>query len=168
MSNMENLIATFTDIFEYRDGEIFNKVKRANSEPAGKIAGGFDKSSGYFRVGVKGKSYLVHRVIFAMHHGYLPKLVDHIDGDKLNNKIENLREATRGQNVVNSGVRCDNSFGLKGVTFHKASGKFAAQSFKDGKRVHIGLFSTPEEAGQAYNTKIKELFGDFARLNGEM
>ncbi len=161
----EELIAKFTEIFEYRDGQLFNRVGRANSEPAGKVAGWYDKSSGYFRVKVLGKGYLVHRVIYAMHFGEMPKLVDHEDKNKINNLIENLRPATRGQNVVNSLVRSDNKYGLKGVTYHKAAGKFVAQTFKDGKRIHIGVYESPVEAAHAYDLRVKELFGDFAQLN---
>ena len=165
IQNSGELIAIFTDIFEYRDGELFNKVRRANSEPIGKRAGYYDKSSGYYKVKVQGRSYLLHRVIYAIHYGEMPKLVDHEDRVKTNNRVENLRSATRGQNVVNSKVRVDNKYGYKGVTYHKAAGKFAAQTFKDGKRVHIGLYESPVEAAAAYNTRIKELFGDFAEQN---
>ena len=159
MLNLETDIQQFTDTFYYERGLLFKKDK------LDKPVGSFDKSSGYYRLKYKNKSYLNHRIIFALVYGYLPKYVDHIDRDKLNNLAENLREATKSQNVVNSRVRCDNPYKLKGVTFHKASGKYVAQSFTKNKRVHIGLFLTPEEAGKAYDKKALELFGDFAVLN---
>lgn len=155
----------FTDIFEYRDGELYRKKSMGSAFPVGSKVGGFDPSSGYYRTKVNGKSWLIHRIIYAMHNEELPEFLDHIDQDKLNNRIENLRPCTKSENVVNSRVRVDNSYGYKGVTFHKASGKFAAQSFISGKRVHIGLYHTPEEAALAYNEKAKELFGEFATLN---
>jgi hypothetical protein len=150
----------FTDIFDYRDGSIY---KKGSNKPFGY----FDKKIGYMRCKIKGKPLLLHRVIYAMFNGdRLPDHdVDHIDRDKTNNRIENLRPATRGQNVVNSRVRSDNPYGYKGVTYHKATGKYAAQTMKDQVRVHIGLFETPEQAAEAYNQKIEELFGSYAVKN---
>jgi hypothetical protein len=155
----------FTELFEYKDGKLYRKVQMGNAFPVGSVVGNFDKSCGYFRTKVRGKQLLVHRIIFAMHHGFMPAYVDHIDQNKTNNRIENLRQCSRSQNTVNSAVRVDNPHKYKGVTFHKSSNRFAAQTFINGKRVHIGLFKTPEEAALAYNEKAKELFGEFAVLN---
>jgi hypothetical protein len=165
MSNLECDIPIFTDLFSYEDGQLYRKVKMGNAFPIGSLAGSIDPTTGYVRTKILGKSWSVHRIVFYMHHGYLPEFIDHIDRNRANNKIENLRPCTKSQNVVNSKVRTDNPYRYKGVTFHKASGKYASQSFIHGKRVHIGLFKTPEEAAIAYNEKAKELFGDFAVLN---
>ena len=150
----------YTELFDYKDGQIYKKGSK-------KPFGHFDKRVGYIRCRVNKKSLLVHRIIYAMFNGdVMPEHdVDHVDRDKLNNRIENLRPATRGQNVVNSKVRSDNPYGYKGVTYHKASGKYAAQTMKDQVRIHIGLFDTPEQAATAYNQKIEELFGDYAVKN---
>lgn len=164
-SNSETDIQRFTDLFEYADGFLYRKVRMGSAFPVGSVAGSFDKSLGYWRTKVDGKSFLVHRIVYAICKGVLPKYVDHIDQDKTNNKIENLRECTKPQNVVNSQVRRDNPLGFKGVTYHKATNKFAAQTSKGGKRLHIGLYETPEEAARAYNEKAKEIFGDYAQLN---
>lgn len=158
-------IQTCTDLYEYRDGELFHKVARRGGVKAGGKAGHFCNTSGYYRVRILGKTYSVHRVIYAMHHGTCPSMIDHIDQDKTNNKIENLRECDKKENVVNSKVRIDNKYGYKGVTFHKASGKFAAQTMWNKKRLHLGLYQTPEEAALAYNKKMLELSPNFAKLN---
>jgi len=152
----------FTDKFIYKsDGKLIHKEGRC----AGKVAGSFDKSSGYFRVKVGSKSYLLHRVIYLMYHPDYVGDLDHINRDKLDNRLENLRPCNRPQNVVNSHVRSDNTSGYKGVIFHKATGKYQAQTMHFGKRIHIGLFPTPEEAAQAYDKKVKEVFGDFCTPN---
>lgn len=128
-------------------------------------AGHHDKSSGYFKVKILGRSCLSHRVVFYLANGYLPTYIDHIDRNKLNNSPSNLRACDKPRNVVNSLVRKDNKFGYKGVTYHKAAKKFVAQTFTKGKRVHIGVYETPEEAAIVYNNKIRELFGEHAILN---
>jgi len=66
-------------------------------------------------------------LIFLYHHGYLPKFVDHIDGNKKNNRIENLREATKSQNAMNQKVSTRNTSGIKGVMWHKRDKKWFVQ-----------------------------------------
>lgn len=152
----------FTDKFEYHpDGYLIHKGGRRK----GQQVGYYDRSSGYCRVKVGAKSYLLHRVIYLMHNPDHEGDIDHINRDKLDNRIENLRACNRPQNVVNSKVRSDNTTGYKGVIFHKASGKYQAQTMYFGKRVHIGLFETAEEAARAYDETVSKLFEGFATLN---
>jgi AP2 domain len=93
--------------------------------------------------------------------------VDHVDGDSLNNRRSNLRDAMdnqgRNRNPHNAGIRRDNTTGFKGVTFHKPLGKFRAQIQFEGQRQHLGYFDTAEEAHAAYCTAANEHFGAFAR-----
>lgn len=131
-----------------------------------KQAGWFDKGCGYYRLKIGGKSYLLHRIIFAYHKGYLPNFVDHEDRDVENNTIENLRECpTKGHNTINSPPRSDNTSKYKGVTWHKNVGKWHCSVFKGGRRYYVGIFENPEEAALAYNKKAIELFGEFAFIN---
>ncbi len=105
-------------------------------------------------------------MIFLYHHGYLPEFVDHINQNKLDNRIENLRACSyKGENASNSKRRSDNTSGHRGVTWHKASGKWMSSVFFKGKRYHLGVFENKTEAAKIYNEKAKELFGDFAILN---
>lgn len=108
------------------------------------------------------EAILMHRVILNARDG---ELVDHINGNKLDNRKENLRIANQAQNMRNCGIRATNTSGYKGVRFHKASKKWKAEITKDYKNYHIGMFDTPEEAARAYDAKAVELFGEFAKLN---
>lgn len=153
----QRFIDYIRQVFTYKDGNLIRNQK---------ISGGYDKSSGYYKVKIKGKSYLLHRIIFMYHYGYVPVYIDHIDKNKLNNKIENLRECKKKCfNAVNSFVRSDSSSNFKGVAWHKSSKKWQSSVFKDGKRHYLGLFIDPVEAAKAYNKKAQELFGEFAHLN---
>lgn len=141
----------------FRASDIINGIDRD--------IGWFDKSCGYWRIKYRGKTYLLHRLMFAWEHGYLPEMVDHIDRNVHNNVLSNLRAAKRGENTINSVARSDNTSGYKGVTWHKSSGKWHASVFKDKKRHYCGVFTNKDEAAKAYNLKAKELFGEFALLN---
>lgn len=90
-------------------------------------------------------------------------ILDHIDGNRANNKLSNLREATQSQNCANAKLRSNNTSGFKGVYYHPKTGKWKSQIKKDGVSRHLGLFPTPEEAHKAYVKAAKELFGEFAR-----
>lgn len=129
------------------------------------VAGGYDKSSGYWRMKYRGKGWLVHRFVFLWDKGYLPEMVDHKDRDVSNNSPYNLRAADRGHNTINSVARSDNTSGYKGVTWHKNVGKWHASVFKNGRRYYCGVYENKHRAAEAYNVKAFELFGEFAVLN---
>lgn len=92
-------------------------------------------------------------------------MVDHINGDPLDNRRENLRVCSNSENQRNRGVSKNSSTGYKGVCFHKQSGKYRAQIRHQGARHTIGQFPTPEEAAHAYNKASISLHGEFAVLN---
>jgi hypothetical protein len=94
--------------------------------------------------------------------------VDHIDNDGLNNQRKNLRICTVAENTRNSRKHSQNKSGYKGVWFNNACGPekpWVSAITLNGKAIHIGVFSSPEEAALAYNKKALELFGEFASLN---
>jgi len=93
---------------------------------------------------------------------------DHRDRNKLNNRRNNLRIATRSQNEANKGLRRDSTTKLKGVSFFKRDGTFRAQIGFDGRKMHIGYFDTPKQAAIAYDAEATKLFGEFALTNSSL
>lgn len=109
------------------------------------------------------KNYKAHRLIFLLNHGYLPKYIDHIDGNPRNNKIENLREATHQQNLFNTKLRKDNTSGYKGVSFVKNLNKWLAQSTLNGKNYYLGIFINKDDAINAAKNFREANHKEFAR-----
>lgn len=109
----------------------------------------------------RNKTVRMHRQIMAAPKGVL---VDHVNGDTLDNRRVNLRLATRADNNRNVGIRRDNSTGYKGVIAYRW-GSFGAYIRADGVRRHLGSFPTARDAAIAYNEAAIELFGEFAKLN---
>jgi hypothetical protein len=107
---------------------------------------------GYVTLQVNGKRLRAHRAIWAHVYGVWPSLeIDHKDGNRANNRIENLREATSAENKQNlRGARSHSATGLLGVFKFRDGGKFMAQIVKNGKGKHIGVFDSKEEAHAAY------------------
>jgi hypothetical protein len=153
-------------LFEYdkETGNLIWKIKpssRGHHVKAGDIAGTL-KSHGYLCVGINYNSYRAHRLIFLMHKGYLPKTIDHINGDKLDNRIENLRAATVGQNQHNRKTNANNTSGYKGVSWNKRMKKWAARITLERKSIHLGYFANVEEAAEVVRKAREELHGSFA------
>jgi hypothetical protein len=152
--------------FRYCDGVLYRTTKRGG-EPIGKSAGWLTHCNGrpYWKINIMGKTKYLHHVIFLMHHGYLPKRIDHIDGDSTNNKIENLRAASQSQNMANSKMKCNNTSGYKGVTFRKDTQKWQAAIMVNGKHISLGSHTTKESAAIAYQEGAKKYYGEFARTD---
>jgi len=109
--------------------------------------------------------YKAHRVAWAYVYGEWPALdIDHIDGQRGNNSINNLRLATNRQNQANRKAAFGKSI-YKGVCFHKAHKKWMAQLKNNGETEFIGYFSSQEEAALAYNKRAISIHGNFASLN---
>lgn len=107
----------------------------------------------------------VHRIMAEAFLSIPPGMVvDHINGNKIDNRLCNLRIATTSQNTWNAGKRKRNTSGYKGVTWSKSSNKWQAQMGFHGKKVFLGLFHTAEEASAAYCTAAIRLHGEFFKL----
>jgi hypothetical protein len=120
----------------------------------------------YIRALVDGKMFYVHRIVFALHFGFMPDRVDHRDGDKRNNRPSNLRECTQAENTCNRGkTEAGFSSQFKGVHFEAQTQKWRAEIKKNGKQRKLGRFDTEEEAAEAYNEAAKVTHGEFAKLN---
>jgi hypothetical protein len=122
-----------------------------------------DSGYAYRRVweGKRQVAIMMHRVILDIARQD-PQVVDHINGNNVDNRRSNLRICTRMQNGCDRGAQRNNTTGYKGVTFRKESGKFMAQISSDGKRKYLGLYSTPQEAHAAYCVAALELHGEFS------
>lgn len=103
--------------------------------------------SGYYLVQIKKKKYKAHHLAWLYVYGYLPERLDHINGDRLDNRIDNLREVTNQENLKNSKRFSTNTSGFTGISKYKD--KWRAYIVVDGKQKHLGVFDDIEEAKQA-------------------
>lgn len=134
--------------------------KQWNKRYAGQVAGAQRPADGVFQVVMRGRMYQVARLIWQWVHGEVaPGMeIDHINGQPWDNRLVNLRLATRGQNRQNSRARGD---WPKGV-YRNSRGLFQAQIKYGGVNHYLGCFSTPEEACAVYKKEADRVFGEFA------
>lgn len=138
-----------------------NSRRYKENNPAGKMC-----ERGYVRVSIEGIKYPAHQIIWLLIYGEWPHMdIDHIDGNRSNNSICNLRLATKAQNNANACLRKDNSSGYKGVSYHKSNKRYRAEIRHDGKRKLIGYFKTAQEASDAYCKEAIKLKGEFLCVN---
>lgn len=112
-------------------------------------------TSGYLVVNLHGFQYLVHRLIYFMNFNYWPEFIDHIDGNRTNNKLTNLRSATRREN--NQNTERHRKGALLGIYLIKSNNTWGSRITINGKRVHLGVFKTDVEAHKAYMAKLQEV-----------
>lgn len=121
-----------------------------NQQNAGKPALTAVTSEGYLRGRILGSSYLAHRVVWALHYGEWPKhSIDHINGDKADNSIGNLRDVSTQENARNAKLSAANKVGKVGVSYHKNNKNFSSRIVVDGKQIHLGSFKSIEDAAKA-------------------
>lgn len=149
--------------YDQDTGEFRWIAQASNRRGSGLVAGCLCNKSGYRLIGYKGKVYKASRLAWLYVHGeWPPAIVDHINGDRANDRIANLRLATQAENLRNRGKQKNNTSGFKGVYQH-AQNNWRARITKDGRQYCLGLYSTPEEAHRAYAIAAERLHGDFAR-----
>lgn len=139
------------ELFDYSDGNLIWRVNKGRSKK-GTIAGSVD-NKGYMQLKLNQKVYRLHRLIWLWHGKQLPEQLDHIDRNPLNNKIENLREATASTNQWNT------SKAENGVSFHKVSNKWRARIKIRNKEIYLGVFSNKEEALQVRQEAARRRWG---------
>ena len=155
----QELVAEF---FEHKDGKLYwKKMSHSNKDfLIGSEAGAVHKT-GYRHVTWLGTKHKIHRLIFLLLRGYLPKELDHINGNRLDNRIENLREVTRSENQYNKRPQ-QNSSGHRGVSWHKKTMKWCVRVTKDKISHSFGYFDDLELAALVAKEARIKLFGNFA------
>jgi hypothetical protein len=136
------------ECFEYKDGALYwKKMQHANKQYLiGTLAGSIHPT-GYRHITWMNKICKAHRLIFLLHHGYMPPEIDHINGDRQDNRIENLRPANRSENQCNRPALANNTSGYPGVSWHKKSNAWIVRVMKNGKTVFHQYVKDLELAG---------------------
>ncbi len=117
---------------------------------------------GYPTTGINRKTTVMHRVLYGFPSGVD---IDHISGDKLDNRRANLRICTHQENMFNQKMRNTNTSGFTGVSYLKNTRSYEAYIHHSGKKHHLGLFADPADAAVARDHAARRLFGEFARMN---
>lgn len=145
---------------EFFSGQSLIASRRWNKRYAGQVVGR-EMNTGYLQTSICLQRFMVHRLAWIVFHGEnIPEcaMIDHVDGDKANNRINNLRICTPTQNVQN---RAFSKSGYRGAFFHKSTGKWQASI-----RFHLGTFDTKEQASAAYEAMAKKIHSEFYLENG--
>lgn len=155
------------EIFDYDPSTgLFHHRTSRGGVWAGSIAGCLDSTTGYVRVRVYGKKYAAHRLAILYMTGESVAdgmTVDHINGDRADNRFDNLRICTNAENSCNVKPHKDNPTGFKGI--QERNGKWRVMLGVDYKKVHVGTFPSKEAAARAYDLAATQYFKNFARHN---
>ena len=164
------MIADLKEILHYdpNTGEFIWKVSRPPRAKAGSRAGYLNHQLGYRLISISGKMYYEHRLAVLWMTGQWPEhQVDHVNGNRADNRWRNLRLASQRQNLAYRGLGSDNKTGAKGV--HKTlSGKWYSQISIRGKTKYLGIFDNLEAAAEAYDMAALHEHGEFAKLNADI
>lgn len=135
-----------------------------NKRYANKEAFATKNKFGYFVSAIFDKKCMAHRVAWAIHYGEFPEEeIDHINRDRGDNRISNLRKASRSENCWNMNKKKNSGIALKGAYFEEKSGRWMSKICVYGHQKHIGRFDSQEEAHAAYCEAAKKYHGEFAR-----
>ena len=152
-------------LFEYRDGRLYCKAKtnpKSNKVKIGDEIGSLSASE-YLRTKINYEEHYIHKIIFLMHHGYTPQIVDHIDGDRTNNKIQNLRAVNLSQNQHNRTKSANNTSGFKNVSWCKRTKKWQVTLAMSNKAMAFGRFNDIELADLVAQEARDKYHQQFAR-----
>jgi HNH endonuclease/AP2 domain len=132
---------------------LFTRRTTNRRHKSGTVIGakGHKNSNGYGRIRVKGQLFYTHRLAWFYVHGDWPsKQIDHVNGNRLDNRLSNLREASHAEQQQNSGIPKNNTSGFVGVRRYKTTESFIARIKHNRKNIHLGVYSTATEAHEAY------------------
>ena len=146
-------------LFSYRDGKLFWN-KTVSNKKAGSRAGKLNKQRGYRYVGYRGRHYLEHRVIYKLVHGHCPRYLDHVNRNRSDNRIENLRQTTHSANHYNKQKVANKTSEEKGVCFDKRTGKWMAYLTVSRCNIHLGYYQHEKEAIKVRRQVYKEWTGE--------
>lgn len=146
------------DLFDYdqKTGKLYWKKRLSQRAKIGSQAGYM--RLGYVCIGIENTHYSAHRIVWIMHYGYNPKLdIDHINGDRSDNRLENLREISRRKNTQNK--KCHREGKVVGVCYrpNNKHNKYQAQIQMDGRRIYLGCYPTEKLASQAYWLAVQKI-----------
>lgn len=147
------------DLFRYDKGKLLYRYSSGRCKEG--CEAGTLNYTGYVNIKIKGKVYRAHRLIFMYHLGYLPIQVDHINGNKSDNRIENLRPCGNSENKMNTVIYKNNTSGVKGVSWCKNYDKWVAYIGKDKKQITLGYFSELTDAKDAVELAREDLHKEF-------
>jgi hypothetical protein len=137
---------------------VFTRIRSHRKDRLGKEPGGLN-TKGYVQIRINNKLYLAHRLAWLYVYGEFPiNQIDHIDGQKTNNKITNLREATNKQNQENTPLKSNNTTGFRGVHFNKKNNNYRAYICHNRRQISLGSFATIDLAINAVRTARDCLF----------
>lgn len=147
--SQENLRKLFS--YDPESGVLKHAFTKNHMAQKGSVAGSPNVVSGYLYVGVKGRLHRVHRIVWTMVKGGIPDgfHIDHINGNRTDNRIANLRLVTNHENHKNMRMRKDNKSGITGVYWSKSRAKWEAEIRLNGKKIYLGRFLTKREAEEA-------------------
>jgi hypothetical protein len=135
-----------------------------NARFTGKVAGHKDKATGYIAVRIDGKLLLAHRVAWAHMYGEWPEdEIDHRNRSGSDNRLINIRPATRNDNLGNRQVPYNSKSGVKGVSWNAQKQKWVVRIIREGKRYYFGSHASLEAAKDASNEGMRQIYGEYGR-----
>lgn len=163
--NSETVEGLIDRLLEYREGHLYWKKNTRRGHKSSGGQAGYKTKQGYRMICLNYKDYCEHNLVWFIHKREWPETysreVDHINRDKSDNRIENLRLATRSQNNANMKIRIDNSTGVRGVYLDRARNKFCVQITQNGRTQSLGRFNSLEDAAEIAELAQKKAWGNF-------